>query len=254
MQWSDITNRTGLVQDVEDITGLGATGVTGNTPVFQQICRFANDWNKKGTHYALLSNDGAELDDPAYSSLPSGTLTGLTTRDYWVDSAYKMLKIKLLNVSYGGTNYFPATPIDSRNEIYENHAVKDPGIDNYFSRSAPRYDLLANGFKLYPKFTQVEVNAGAKVYIEFFRSPREFATTSTDSYEPAFESQFHRLVSLGASFDYAKLYKPDLVPSLRLDIYGNGGNIKGILKELQDWYSSKQPSQKRITPYIANCK
>lgn len=247
MDFNDTTNRTGLVQDCEDICGLGATGITGNTTLFQQFVRFMNDWNLKGTHYALMAFDGHELDDPGYSTLPSGTITGTTNRDYALDSSYKMLKVKLLNVSYDGTNYYAATPIDSRDLIDKQQAVKDNDIDSNFTSTEPKYDLIANGFKLYPKFTSAQVTAGAKIYIEFFRAPRDFATTGTNDYEPAFELQFHRLVSLGASYEYAKLYKPELVSRLQLDIFG-GGTVKGILKEMEEWYSSKQPALKRAIP------
>jgi len=255
MQWNDTTNRTGLIQDCEDITGLNATGITGNTALFQQFTRWANDWNKKGANYALLAFDGHEFDDPGYSTtLPSGTFTGTTNRDYNLDSSYKMLKIKLVNVSYDGTTYYPATPIDSRELLAKELAVKDPNIDTHFDKTAPKYDLIANGFKLYPKFSSAEVSAGAKVYVEFFRAPREFATSGTNDYEPGFDLQFHRLVSLGASYEYCKLYKPELATRLAIDIYGNGGNIKGLLKEMQDWYSSKQPSQRRMTFYTESNK
>jgi len=192
--------------------------------------------------------DGHDVDDPGYTTYPTGTFTGsATARDYNLDSSYKMLKIKLVNVTYDGTHYYPATPIDSRQLISSDLAVKDPNIDSYFSRTSPQYDLFANGFKLYPNFTAAEVTAGAKVYVEFFRAPRDFATSGTNTYEPGIDLQFHRLVSLGASYEYARIYKPELVNQLRLDIWGNGGNIKGLFKELVDWYSSKQPARRHIS-------
>lgn len=255
MEWNDTTNRDGLVQDMEDICGLGATGITGNSDLFKQFTRWANEWHKKAMHYALMAFDGHEADDPGYTTLPSGTFTGTTNRDYSLDSTYKMLKVKLLNVSYDGTNYVAASPIDSRDLIDKTLAVKDTAIDGNFTQTAPKYDLIANGFKLYPKFSSAQVTAGAKVYIEFFRAPRDFATSGTDSYEPGIDLQFHRLISLGPSYEYAKLFKKDLVGDLAVDIFGgsrNGVRFKGILNELEDWYSSKQPSSRRIIPLIQN--
>lgn len=228
---------------MEDTCGLGATGITGNTTLFQQFTRWANIWSKTGFNYAILAFDGHDIDDPNYTTAPTGTFTGATTRDYNLDGTYKMLKIKSVEITYDGTNYVKATPIDDRDQEY---AVKDPNIDGNFDAGSPKYDLIANGFKIFPKFTAAQVSAGAKVYIEFFRSPREFSTTGTDSYEPGFDSQYHRLVSLGASYEYAKLYKPDLAQALRVDLYG-GGTVKGMIKDLETWYSSKSPSNGRIT-------
>lgn len=245
MVFNDTTNRQGLIQEAEDICGLGATGISGNTTLFQQFTRWMNNWNKVGANYAILAFDGHDFDDANYTTAPTGTFTGTTNADYNFDAVYKLLKVKLVNVSYDGINYIPARPFDARD--YREDAFNNPA-PSMFSLNGPAYDLIANGFKLYPKFTAAEVAAGAKVYVEFFRAPREFATTGTDTWEPGFDLQFHKLPAVGASFEYAKLYKPDLVAALRADLYGNGGNIKGILKELQEWYNAKSPSNARLRP------
>lgn len=241
MIFNDTTNRQGLIQDAEDICGLGATGITGNTSLFQQFTRWMNIWNKIGASYVILSFDGHDFDDPNYTTLPSGTLTGTTNRDYNLDPTYLMLKFKKAEVTYDGTNYQPASILDDRD--YPNVAFNDPNVDKLFS--SPYIDLTASGFKLYPKFTPAQIAAGAKVWVEFYRAPREFATSGTDNYTPGFDFQFHRLPSLGASFEYAKLYKPDLMPQLRADIYGTAQQ-RGMLKEMQQWYVSKSPSNGRF--------
>ena len=238
------------MQWAEDTTGLGPVGISGNTTLFQQFTRWANQWNKIGFGYAIVAFDGHDIDDPNYTTAPSGTFTGATTRDYNFDSSLLMFKVKQVNISYDGTNYVPATAFDDNER--RDLAVNDPNIDSNFDTANPKYDLLANGFKIYPKFTSAQVSAGAKVYVEFYRAPREFSTSGTDSYTTGFDLQFAHLPALGMSYEYAKLYKQDMLPQLRLDIYGNGGNIKGILKEMQEWYSSKQPSTKRMTPMWEN--
>ncbi|MFP5260990.1 MAG: hypothetical protein ACLGJB_03690 [Blastocatellia bacterium] len=235
---------------MEDTCGLGATGITGNTTLFQQFTRWANIWHKTGANYAILAFDGHDFDDPNYTTAPTGTFTGTTNRDYNFDGAYKMLKVKLVEVSPDGTNYYRATPIDDNDR--QDISVKDTNVDSNFSITEPKYDLIANGFKLFPKFTAAQVSAGAKVYVEWYRAPRDFSTTGTDSYEPGFDLQFHRLPALGASLEYCKLYKPDLVPQLRLDLYGNGENIKGMLKDMEEWYVSKSPSNGRMKPAKEN--
>lgn len=253
MYLSDTTNREkGLIQRCEDICGLGATGISGNATLLSQFVGWLNQWNGTAASYAIQAFDGHDFDDKGYTTLPSGTFAGATTRDYNFDDTYLMLKVKLVNVSYDGTNYVPATPFDDAQDL--SISIKDPNVDDNFSRSTPKYDLTGNGFKLYPAFTSAEVSAGAKVYVEWFRMPRVFATTGTDTYQPCVDFQFHHFPAVGASYEYCKLYKPDVAVSLRNDIYGNGANFKGLLKEIQEWYSRKQPYKRSLKAMSQNNK
>lgn len=246
MVWNDTTLRQGLVQEMEDICGLGATGITGNTVLFQQFTRWANVWNKLAFNYGIQAFDGHDMDDPNYTTDPSGTFTGVTTREYNFDLTYKLLKIKLVNVTYDGTNYQPAYPFDDNDK--RNYALNDPNIDSLFPTAVPVYDLTANGFKLYPKFTAAQVSAGAAIYVEWYRIPREYATTGTDAYESGLDLPFQTFPAIGASYEYAKLYKPDLATRLALDLYGNGGSMKGMIVDLQEWYSQKSPTNNILKP------
>lgn len=256
MVLSDTTNReNGLIQRCEDICGLGATGITGSSTLFSQFVGYLNQYNGMGAHYAIQAWHGHDFDDKGYTTAPSGTFTGVSaTRDYNFDDSYKMLKVKLVNVTYDGTNYVTATPVDSADLLVKGLAVKDPGIDGNFSTSNPKYDLTAQGFKLYPNFTAAQVTAGGKIYVEWLRMPRAFATTGTDAYQPCLDFQFHHFPAFGASYEYCKLYKPDVAKGLKEDLYGDGGRKQGIIKELTDWYSSKQPSTRRMIPMSQNNK
>lgn len=243
MVFNDTTTRQGLLQDAEDICGLGSTGITGNTTLLQQFVRWSNKWNKTGARIAIQSTDGWDLDDPAYTTYPSGTYVGTTNRDYAIATSEKMLKIKSVGISYDGTNYVKATAIDSLEFL---NVAKDPNIDGYFSRAEPKYDPKANSIDIYPKFDATDVSAGAKVYIEFLREPKDFATTGTDTQEPGFASVFHELVSKGSSYEYASLYKPELAEKLHRDLYGNGANVKGMVKDMEEWYLSRYPKRKSL--------
>jgi hypothetical protein len=246
MVWNDASGGQGLIQGSEADCGLGATGITGNAQLFKDFTRWGNDWHKRGASCVIMAFDGHDFDDPNYTTAPTGTFTGVSaTRDYNFDGAYKMLKIKRVEVSYDGTTYIPAEPMDDNDQEF---AVKGTtaNIDGNFSTEDPRYDLIANGFKLYPNFTAAQVSAGAKVYVEFYRAPREFATSGTDSYEPGFDLQFHKLVQLGMSWEYCKLYKPSVAASLAVDLFGNNANIKGMWNEMKEWYNAKSPSNAQI--------
>lgn len=248
---SDTSNRfNGLIQRCEDICGLGATGITGNATLYSQFIGWLNQWNRTGASMAIMAWDGADFDDKAYTTKPSGTFAGTTNRDYNFGESYKMLKIKLVNVTYDGTNWYPATPFDMSD--YYKLATKDPNIDTNFDNSRPKYDERANGFDLYPLFTAAQVSAGASVYVEFFRAPQDFDTTSgTDTYEPALDLQFHHFPAIGASWEYCKLFKQDQAEILQGDLYGartaRGLLIRnGMIQDIEAWYTSKDRLPPRL--------
>ena len=245
MIFNDTSTRQGGIQEAEDICGLGATGITGNTALFQQFVRWFNKWAKIGIKIALNAQDGFDVDDPNWTTYPSGTYTGTTNRDYVFSATEQMLKIKTVGLCYDGTNYVKAIPIDSSEFA---NVKADPNIDSLFGNMIPCYDPKANAIDIYPKFTQAQVDAGAKVYVEFYREPREYATSGTDSYVLPFPN----LITKGASYEYACLYKPDLASSLRSDLYGNNANIKGIVKDMEEEYSYRYPVNKKIIPKWRN--
>ena len=255
MVWNDPTNRQGLVQDMEDICGLGATGITSNTTLFQQFSRWANLWQKQVIRWILSGEDGFDFDDANNTTYPSGTFTGTTNRDYAFDPTLKLLKLKKVGMTYDGTNYVQAKPIDTNDPDFW-QVTADPNIDQLFSTATPRYDAIAAGINIYPKFTQAQVNAGAKVYVEYFRDAKtDFATSGTDSVEPGFDSAFHNVISKGASFEYAKLYKPSIVNDLKNEIHGirtRYANIPGLKDDIIEFYSFRVPQAKRIRPTYRN--
>jgi hypothetical protein len=93
----------------------------------------------------------------------------------------------------------------------------------------------------------VQVTAGAKVYVEFFREPKEFSTSGTDDQISGIASPFEQIISVGASLDYCMIYKPDLAQALRLELYGNGSTIPGIIKDMKTWYNDRYPRVRKIS-------
>lgn len=255
---SDTTNRyNGLIQRCEDNCGLGATAITNDSTLYSMFVGWLNQYNKMGGSYAIMSWDGADFDDKDYTTQPSGYFSASTNRDYNFDSAYRMLKLKTVNVTYDGVNWVAAQPMDSSD--VRDYSLNDTLIDSYFPVSVPVYDERAQGFNLYPKFTSAQVttvnsvlpngSGGNKaIFVEWFRAPRDFTTAAgTDSYEPCLDLQFHHFPAVGASYEYCKLYKPELAREMAVELYGNNANIKGLVKEIEQWYNAKSPSNANLT-------
>ena len=74
------------------------------TPAFySQFIGWLNQWHNTGASIAIMAWGGADFDDKGYTTKPSGTFTGTTNRDYNFDESYKLMKLKLVNVTYDGS-------------------------------------------------------------------------------------------------------------------------------------------------------
>lgn len=145
------------------------------------ILRSQDEWDyddSNNTDFPILTADTVAGQAPY--TLPTGTL-----------------KVKRLEVSYDGTNFNKAFPIDinERNLPTATNAIGD------FSFSEPYYDLQSNVLWLYPTPTAVVVD-GLKIWID--RGPVEFTSgeLTTGTMEPGFDSLFHDVLAYGAALDF----------------------------------------------------
>ena len=205
MQYSNTTDKNGILQRCEDYAGFADGGITGDTTTKKKFTSLVNE-----TVYDLLverlrSQDDVDFDDPNFTDYAIGTFALTTNRDYVFSSSLNFLKLSRLDVTYDGTNWAQATPTDSsRFESLGNSTLEDQN----FSPSQPYYVAQNNGFWLYPKATQAQVDAGAMARIEFIRNFDEF-TTSDTTQEPPIDRPFHDLVPLGASMKYLLMKNSD---------------------------------------------
>lgn len=206
MKLSDTTNKNGLLQDIERWCGMSDGHITGNTAL---KARFINDVNESKFYIESMiinSQDEFDYDDSNHTDFPIVTTPLTTSRDYRLNASERILKLKRLDVTYDGTNYYRATPIDS-SEI-QIGLGNDTHVDSNFSIQSPRYDVKYGSWFLYPKATQAQVDAGAQALIEWTREGVEFATDGTDdTVEPGFERAFHSLISKMVALEWLLINK-----------------------------------------------
>lgn len=136
-----------------------------------------------------------QWDDTNQTDLPIATTTLVADQqDYSLPStAQQIEKVAVLN---SNNQYIQLLPIDLTQIPYDmSEFFKDSGMPKY-------YDIVGRSLMLYPKpaLSDVTLAAGLKIYVS--RGIDEF-TTSDTSQEPGFANNFHRLLSAGASIDYA---------------------------------------------------
>lgn len=157
-----------------------------------------NRWYEQIVSIILDSMDGWDWDDSNRTDFPVATSSLVASQqDYAFPS--NLLKIKRVEVSYDGQNWFRAQPLDI-------NQVSDPmnstaNVNNIFSTTSPYYDTEFNGIKLYPVPTATSTS-GLKIY--YTREPAEFTSTevTTGTKEPGFAKPFHLMIALGMLYDW----------------------------------------------------
>ena len=241
MQFSDTSNYTGILQRCEDYTGIGHSNITGDTTTLKKFTSHTNEALYDIIGAIMRSQDGFDWDDVNYSTFPIGTFALTTDRDYNLPTSLNFLSLKRLDITYDGTNWYRAQPVDSSQ--FDFGLGNDTEVDGHFSKTQPKYDPKSNGFWLYPRASSADVTAGASARIEFTREFDEFASTDTTQ-EPPIDRQFHDLIAIGASLKWAIAKDANRASNLKA-LWDEG------MENLKRHYGSKNKDEQLIMdPYI----
>lgn len=187
-----------------------------------------NMWYQKITDMIFESQDDTDFDDQRNTTYPILT-TPLVAgqRDYSMPVSNQVQKIKRIDITYDGTNYFRATPFD---DGVPQWGMGNPTMeDANMIKQAPRYDIKYNSIFVYPLAIASDVSAGAQIRIEWERSVTPFSQTadynaaamSTSVSVPGIDLPWQPMLAYGAAYEFANANN---LPQLQ--------NIKG---DLQDW-------------------
>jgi hypothetical protein len=203
-QFSDTTNKNGIIQKIEFLTGLGDAGISGNAILLKQVTGFINDWLGVLAGDVLQVDGRYEWDDTNYGDQPIATFnlvadqTGYSiTED---DNAAEILDITRVEVKNAASgDFIKLLPIDQR-DIHQGYteARESSGIPQY-------YDWIGSVLTLFPA-SSYNSTAGAKIW--FKREPSFFASTDTTK-EASFASPFQKVLWLGPTYDYSLSSEPN---------------------------------------------
>lgn len=156
------------------------------------------------------SQDSTDFDDARNTNYPIMTTPMVAgQRDYPIPVSYGVLKIKRVDVTYDGSNWFRATPFDDG--VPQWGMGNSTNEDANFIQQAPQYDIKYNALFLYPLATASNVSASATIRIEWERNITPFtqaadyisSTMSTSTSVPGFDAPFHPMLAYGAAYEYA---------------------------------------------------
>lgn len=203
MQFSDTTNESGLIQDCEFWTNLGKAGISGDSFLLATFVRNINSWYQNVVSMILQGQDGWDYDDINHTDFPIlNTNTIASQRDYSLTADEEILQVKRVEVTYDGTNWYKAEPFDSGERGL---TIDDGTVDADFNKTQPKYDIQYNSIFLYPK-PDIAVTGGLKIYVT--RGIDEFTSSDTIQ-EPGIDKFFHRMLSVGASYDWVLVNKSE---------------------------------------------
>lgn len=189
MDFNDTSTSQGIVQDVYFLTETNSTSYAT-----ADIVRNANRWAYKAVTWIIRSNKRWSFDDSNLTDPPilSDNLVA-ETQNYKMPSA--LLKIIRVEVKDSSGNFRLLRPLDE--------AEIPVGLTEYKESSGlpTHYDLVGDYIYLYPKpaAASVTTSSGLRYYV--LREIDLFVAADTTQ-EPGFADPFHRIVSLGAAYDY----------------------------------------------------
>lgn len=238
IQFSDTTNKNGLIQLCETYTGLGDTGISGDSVLLKKFTSFINTWY--GTVVSdILDADGRwQFDDTNHTKEPVATfdlVNGTAKYNFTLDEqSNQILRLAYITVKDSTGNWLDLTPIDLsefQDGISYDEFMKTSGTPKFFDVSD------GVGIKLFPAPNYSSV-AGGKVY--FQREPSYFVSTDTTK-KPGFAGPFHIILAMGASHDYNLSKSKANTAALRQE-------IELRRQELRNFYSRRNKfEQPRIT-------
>lgn len=242
MPFSDLTNLNGIIQRIEQWTGLGNGAISGNSTFLKIMTSNVNEAFDRLMPLLYSFTDQLKWDDTNQTDQPIGTLDIVSgQQDYTIAADANSLAIlNITNVrilsSSTGTIFYPLTEMT----IDDPNAVQAMSPDTPY-QGVPRWFLKrGNTIFLFPK-PNYAVTGGIKIYFE--RQAVYFTAADTVK-QPGIPRPFHGLLPLYVAYDWVVQNQPD-----------NGTTITRleaqILKRetsLRDAIRGRYPRHNTLTP------
>ena len=221
MQFSDTTNKNGIIQNVESLCNLSDGGITGNTTLFYKITGYVNNAYNKVAIALLQADKRWKWDDFNYTDFPRGAATLVSgQKDYTLPAATTSGNAATLlgvhKIAVFDKNSTPqeiVLKLTDRSEASLNNQYPDSGLPTV-------YKLIGNSIKMWPApDNNVTVTLASGLIVYFGRTPTQFTTSSTSA-QPGFAGAYHELLQLDAAAQYLLPTKAKLAASY-LVLYKN---------------------------------
>lgn len=268
MQFSDTTNRTqGILQDIEHYCNFDAGHLTASTSttVRQLFTGLINRRYDRAMGMIGGASRSALADDTNYTNQPFSTfniVSGQNDYQFLTDADGNAITditgVAILTES-GGTEY---TVLDrlSINGVSETSGNKSGRLSaisqedyelilspNPSNAGIPTGYLEQNNTIFFNTKPNYSATNGGKLFYK--RVPSYFAITDTTK-APGFNPEHHRILSLGASYDWIIVNKPDQ----QMLITRIEAELRRAENEFETWVRMRNPAKGRLTVRQDSCQ
>jgi len=187
------------------LTGTDATSFSAANQLIS-----INKWVHKIVGMILESQDDMEWDDDNRTDFGVLDVALVAAqRDYSLPVSDDVLKVRRVDITYDGSNYYRAQWFSGTNE--PEGLGTDATVDARHSKASPFVRFKGRGFWVYPRANAADVTAGAKIRIEVDRAHQAFTSgdLTTGTKLPGFDEPFHDLVAMGVALDWLLTNGPD---------------------------------------------
>jgi len=254
IQFSDTTNKSGIIQSIEDECGFNDGDITDDATL---LAKFTADVNKALDEiYALIFKSGGvwQFDDINHTKYPfieTDLISG--QRDYAFtndEQGNLILDIYKVMAKDPSGVYQELTQVDQ--QAKSNNRVNVDSFSDGLNTAgtAIRYDMTANGIFLdpIPNYNWRIGTEGSKGLKVFINREGSYFTTSDTTKKAGFNGLFHYLLVLLPAYKYARIHSLPQVTRIENDIM----KMKG---ELTDSYGQRSRDiTRRLIPNRENNK
>ena len=246
MVFSNITDKSGLIQSVEFWTRQPDAGISDNATLLYQITTRINAAFEKILPMLLMNSDRITWDDTNHTDLPVGTMNLVSGQsDYKIghdDNTLDILNLTAVRILPSSTETIYS---ELERMTLDDESVLDAISPNSDITGVPSY-FLENSDKL---FLYPEPNYSATNGIQLFFAREQYYFVYTDTTkEPGIPKPFHELLALYASLDWNMVNRTDegnLISMLRVKIIETEKNLKAFM-------ALRNPTRKILTPKKIN--
>lgn len=226
LQFSDTTNKNGIIELIEDLTG-----TQSSTTSSYSLVKKTRDINLAYGNYMMLANSAAgnwrPVDDTNQTDYPvvfADIVASQQDYSFTVDeNGNQILDIYKVRAKMSDGTWVTLEQINQEDN-------EDAYLNSTDTTATPnRYYLTANGIFLVetPNYNSTD---GLEIYIN--RTPSYFATSDTTK-KPGIPDMFHEYLAMRPAYFYCLQKGLKEADSYRVTLYGQDGRsgIEGLIKK-----------------------
>lgn len=211
IQFSDTSNLTGLIQEIERITQLGVAGISGSADLLKGFTVRINQGLDRYCYLALMGDGKWQVDDTGAADLPIG-ISNLVSGQQDYSFASDVLTVSKVLVKDTAGNWNELVPVDIQENNRASKSIWELPSNN---AGVPRhYDKFANSVFLDP-IPNYASTGGLKVV--FSRNFTKFVSGDTTA-TPGIPSIFHPYLALYGSYPFLRDNGKANIRDVQMDI------------------------------------